>query len=155
MRLKKNVLRLLSCVAVMAAMVMLLLTGCDGGGEAPSSPAESNGTAGSNASSSSAASSESSSSSGSSSSTNTANKATKLLLYTTGTIDADYVDDMDGYVTHYRCAVRGDDIYSVNYQNSGEAYITVLKKGGDYYMIEGNCATKTTESMVKTYLNCC
>ena len=39
MRLKKNVLRLLSCVAVMAAMVMLLLTGCDGGGEAPSSPA--------------------------------------------------------------------------------------------------------------------
>ena len=27
MRLKKNVLRLLSCVAVMAAMVMLLLTG--------------------------------------------------------------------------------------------------------------------------------
>ena len=41
MRLKKNVLRLLSCVAVMAAMVMLLLTGCDGGGEAPSSPAES------------------------------------------------------------------------------------------------------------------
>ena len=40
MRLKKNVLRLLSCVAVMAAMVMLLLTGCDGGGEAPSSPAE-------------------------------------------------------------------------------------------------------------------
>lgn len=53
MRLKKNVLRLLSCVAVMAAMVMLLLTGCDGGGEAPSSPAESNGTAGSNASSSS------------------------------------------------------------------------------------------------------
>ena len=33
MRLKKNVLRLLSCVAVMAAMVMLLLTGCDGGGE--------------------------------------------------------------------------------------------------------------------------
>ena len=136
MRLKKNVLRLLSCVAVMAAMVMLLLTGCDGGGEAPSSPAESNGTAGSNASSSSAASSESSSSSGSSSSTNTANKATKLLLYTTGTIDADYVDDMDGYVTHYRCAVRGDDIYSVNYQDSGEAYITVLKKGDDYYMIE-------------------
>lgn len=153
MRLKKNVLRLLSCVAVMAAMVMLLLTGCDGGGEAPSSPAESNGTAGSNASSSSAASSESSSSSGSSSSTNTANKATKLLLYTTGTIDADYVDDMEGYVTHYRCAVRGDDIYSVNYQDSGEAYITVLKKGDDYYMIEGNCATKTTESMVKTYLN--
>ena len=147
MRLKKNVLRLLSCVAVMAAMVMLLLTGCDGGGEAPSSPAESNSTAGSNASSSSAASSESSSSSGSSSSTNTANKATKLLLYTTGTIDADYVDDMDGYVTHYRCAVRGDDIYSVNYQDSGEAYITVLKKGDDYYMIEGNCATKTTESM--------
>ena len=45
MRLKKNVLRLISCVAVMAAMVMLLLTGCDGGGEAPSSPAESNGTA--------------------------------------------------------------------------------------------------------------
>ena len=122
MRLKKNVLRLLSCVAVMAAMVMLLLTGCDGGGEAPSSPAESNGTAGSNASSSSAASSESSSSSGSSSSTNTANKATKLLLYTT-------------------------------YRNSGEACITVLKKGDDYYMIEGNCATKTTESMVKTYLN--
>lgn len=122
MRLKKNVLRLLSCVAVMAAMVMLLLTGCDGGGEAPSSPAESNGTAGSNASSSSAASSESSSSSGSSSSTNTANKATKLLLYTTGTIDADYVDDMDGYVTHYRCAVRGDDIYSVNYQNSGDVH---------------------------------
>ena len=148
MRLKKNVLRLLSCVAVMAAMVMLLLTGCDGGGEAPSSPAESNGTAGSNASSSSAASSESSSSSGSSSSTNTANKATKLLLYTTGTIDADYVDDMDGYVTHYRCAVRGDDIYSVNYQDSGEAYITVLKKGDDYYMIEGNCATKTTETSV-------
>ena len=31
MRLKKNVLRLLSCVAVMAAMVMLLLTGCDEG----------------------------------------------------------------------------------------------------------------------------
>lgn len=153
MRLKKNVLRLLSCVAVMAAMVMLLLTGCDGGGEAPSSPAESNGTAGSNASSSSAASSESSSSSGSSSSTNTANKATKLLLYTTGTIDADYVDDMDGYVTHYRCAVRGDDIYSVNYRNSGEACITVLKKGDDFYMIEGNCATKTTESMIKTYLN--
>ena len=60
---------------------------------------------------------------------------------------------MDGYVTHYRCAVRGDDIYSVNYQNSGEAYITVLKKGDDYYMIEGNCATKTTESMIKTYLN--
>lgn len=144
MRLKKNVLRLLSCVAVMAAMVMLLLTGCDGGGEAPSSPAESNSTAGSNASSSSAASSESSSSSGSSSSTNTANKATKLLLYTTGTIDADYVDDMDGYVTHYRCAVRGDDIYSVNYQDSGEVYITVLKKGDDYYMIEGNCATMTT-----------
>lgn len=152
MRLKKNVLQLLSCVAVMAAMVMLLLTGCDGGGEAPSSPAESNSTAGSNASSSSA-SSESSSSSGSSSSTNTANKATKLLLYTTGTIDADYMDDMDGYVTHYRCAVRGDDIYSVDYQNSGEAYITVLKKGDDYYMIEGNCATKTTESIVKTYLN--
>ena len=40
-----------------------------------------------------------------------------------------------------------------NYQDSGEAYITVLKKGDDYYMIEGNCATKTTESMVKTYLN--
>lgn len=60
---------------------------------------------------------------------------------------------MDGYVTHYRCAVRGDDIYSVNYQDSGEAYITGLKKGDDYYMIEGNCATKTTESMVKTYLN--
>ena len=75
------------------------------------------------------------------------------VLNAPGTIDADYVDDMDGYVTHYRCAVRGDDIYSVNYQNSGEAYITVLKKGDDYYMIEGNCATKTTESMVKTYLN--
>lgn len=160
MRFKKDILKVLSCAVTMAVMAAVLMTGCGEGGEAPASPAESNSTAGSSASSasdSSSSSSDSSSnsagSSSSSSSTNTANKATKLLLYTTGNVDADYVTDMDGYATHYRCAVSGNDVYSVNYQDSGEAYITVLKKGDNYYVIDGNYATKTTNSVIKNYLN--
>lgn len=140
MRLKKNVLRLLSCVAVMAAMVMLLLTGCDGGGEAPSSPAESNGTAGSNASSSSAASSESSSSSGSSSSTNTANKATK----TTESMVKTYLNSAKtgcNFPTAAEIATMTTGTYEVN----GKEYYAEIQKKNVYgnqvryiYCFDGN-----------------
>ena len=123
----------------------LSLTACGSSGAPSSSGANGTGSGGAASSTptSSSSSTGSSTASGSSSGT-TAAKATKILQYVNGTVQAEYTSQKDGssIVNHYLCAVSGENVYVLTYDNNGKASTAFVQKDGAIYAIDGNCMTK-------------
>ena len=151
MKVKKHILRAVSCAVATAVMTAMILTGCGGtGGAASSSGSTGTGNSGnpsSGASSSASSSSSSTASSASSSGSTASAKATKILQYVNGAVQADYKTwktdpTTTQIVTHYTCAVSGENVYVLTYEPSGKAGTAFVQADGEIYAIDGKYKTK-------------
>lgn len=155
MQMKKNVLRAVACAAASAVMAAMILTACGSSGAPASSGSNGagNGGASSSTPASSSSSTGSSTGSGSSSGTTTA-KATKILQYANGTVQAEYTTQKDGssIVNHYLCAISGENVYVLTYDNNDKASTAFVQKDGAIYAIDGKYMTKapSASGMIST-----